>query len=203
MLREFKFPCSTASSNSKVLQLLGWQVKLCSAGLCIYRSSSASVHQGFQKMCWKGFGRRGELMEQKNMMIQHKGCKSVSEGHTADRECFVHLLLICLHEIQSSSFGGVCEPSRQAEPNGANVELSVIQLTVHLGQALHLNCCWFQSRSFALVEENLFHFSSVSTPQCVVPLFFDSSFAFVHSSPYLARALLQAHFLFLQNMSVG
>lgn len=62
-------------------------------------------------------------MEWKNMTIQHKGCKSVSEVHTADKECFVHLLLICLREIQSSYFGGVCEPSRQAKPNGTNANL--------------------------------------------------------------------------------
>lgn len=69
-------------------------------------------------------------------MIQLKGCTSVSGVHTADREFFVHLLLTCLHEIQSPYFDTACALSRlqvQVEPNGSNAELRVGEFTVLLG----------------------------------------------------------------------
>lgn len=42
------------------------------------------------------------------MTIQHEGYASVSGVRAADGELFVHLLLICLCEIQFPYFDGAC-----------------------------------------------------------------------------------------------
>lgn len=70
------------------------------------------------------------------MMIELKGCTSVSGVHTADVEFFVHLLLIHLNEIHSPYFDSACALSRlqvQVQPNDTNAELSVREFTVLFG----------------------------------------------------------------------
>lgn len=69
-------------------------------------------------------------------MIELQGCPILSRAYTADGEFFVHLLLMCLNEIQSPYFDSPCPLSRlqvQVEPNSTNAELSTVNSPTLLG----------------------------------------------------------------------